>query len=265
MRKYEEVRAVRLPADLCIMTDDGTRGDEVLAALNPSSAGRMRFWRNGLAMERLRPATGEEREAQRRSLGIGEDGLVLITASRLVGWKRVDRAIEALAILKRSVSTCRLLVVGDGHEREALERLADQRGVTELVQFVGPVPQEAVAGYMHAADVFLAVADLSNVGNPLLEAMACGLAIVAVDAGATRDLIVDGETGCLVPTGDPALIAEAVATLARHDATRMRVAAGGRRFAEERFWTWKARMDAEVSEVEQLVGAGREAHAGQRP
>ena len=79
-----------------------------------------------------------------------------------------------------------------------MEALARDLDVSENVRFAGAVPQQDVVSYMHAADAFLAVADLSNVGNPLLEAMACGMCIVAVDAGDTRDLIEDGLRGRLV-------------------------------------------------------------------
>ena len=96
-----------------------------------------------------------------------------------------------------------LLVVGDGEERARLEALARELGVADRT-CASPARcrRRDVMRYMHAADVFLAIADLSNVGNPLLEAMACGMCIVAVDAGDTRDLIVDGETGRLVDSSN---------------------------------------------------------------
>lgn len=255
LRKYEEVLALRTPAELYIMTDDGTQGDEVLAAVNPASRGNVRFWRNGLDLDRLQPATAAERQGARQSLGLSDDQFVLLTASRLAAWKRVDRAIAALPALLQREPRSLLLIVGDGEERSNLEALVRRLGVRAAVRFEGAVPQEAVAGYMRAADVFLAVADLSNVGNPLLEAMACGMAVVTVDAGDTRDLVRDGETGRLLPAGDPAVIAAAVAELAADPALRSRLAAGARAYAETHFWTWEARMEAEVREVERLAGA----------
>jgi len=259
LRKYEEVLALRLPADLYIMTDDGTRGDEVLARLNPASAPKLRFWRNGLDLDRLRPAEPPERAELRRTLDISDDAFVLLTASRLAAWKRVDRAIAAMPEIGRSVPNALLLIVGDGEERANLERQARSLGVDGDVRFAGAVAQEEVAGYMQAADAFLALADLSNVGNPLLEAMCCGLPIVAVDAGDTADLIRDGETGRLLASGEAAAVARAVIELVRDEPLRCRVAQGARRLAEERFWTWEARLQAELEEVERLVGEPVEA------
>ena len=115
--------------------------------------------------------------------------------------------------------------------------------------------------HMHAADVFLAIADLSNVGNPLLEAMACGMCVVAVDAGDTRDLILDQKTGRLVDSSNRSgvakpledRLAELLVTLANDAPQRARLAAGAASYAGEHFWTWDQRMAAELEAVGALA------------
>jgi glycosyltransferase involved in cell wall biosynthesis len=154
-----------------------------------------------------------------------------------------------------------LLVVGDGEERTRLAALARKLRVEDAVCFVGAVPQGDVMRYMHAADVFLAIADLSNVGNPLLEAMACGMCIVAVDAGDTRDLIGDGRTGRLVDNSQRSgfvkpmeeRVADLLVALAGDPAGRRRLGEAAGAYAREHFWTWDERMAAELREVEALV------------
>ncbi len=247
-RRYEEALALRTPADLVIMTDDGTQGDEVLARLNPRSRGRMKFWRNGLDLERLRPGTPDERAAARSGLAIPDEAFVLLTASRLATWKRVDRAVRAMQRVRTWLPQALLVVVGDGEERARLEALARELGVTANVRFAGAVPQGDVGRYMHASDVFLAVADLSNVGNPLLEAMACGMCIVAVDAGDTRDLIADSVTGRLVDSSQRSgfvkpleeRLSDLIVALANDAAQRERLASAAAAYAREHFWTWDA-------------------------
>jgi glycosyltransferase involved in cell wall biosynthesis len=260
-RRYEEALALKTRADLYVMTDDGTQGDEVLARLNPASRGRVKFWRNGLDLHRLRPAGPDERAAARRDLEIPEGAFVMLTASRLAAWKRIDRAVRALAIVKAWVPDAMLLVVGDGEERPRLQALARRLGVERHVRFAGAVPQPDVQRYMHASDVFLAVADLSNVGNPLLEAMACGMCIVAVDAGDTRDLVADGLTGRLVDNSQRSgfvkpmeeRIADLVVSLANDADARARLAQGAAAYAREHFWTWDQRMAAELEAVQALA------------
>jgi glycosyltransferase involved in cell wall biosynthesis len=267
LRRYEEALALKTPAAMHIMTNDGTRGAEVLARLNPGSKGRVRFWRNGLDLNRLRPPSPRQRASARRELTIPDGAFVTLTASRLATWKRVDRAVRALPKVRSWVSGAMLVVVGDGEERVRLEALARALGVEEAVRFVGAVPQHEVMRYMHAADVFMAIADLSNVGNPLLEAMACGMCIVAVDAGDTRELIIDNRTGRLADSSNRSgfvkpledRLAELLVTLAGDAAQRERLAAGAAAYAGEHFWTWEQRMAAEVEAVAALASAGRPA------
>jgi glycosyltransferase involved in cell wall biosynthesis len=253
LRRREEIQALRTLADLYIMTNDGTRGDEVLARVNPGALTKLRFWRNGLDTERLQPFDAPQKAALRQGLGLPGGALILLTASRLATWKRVDRAIAALPHVLAAAPNALLVIVGDGEERANLERQATELGVAARVRFVGAVPQDRVVEYMQATDVLLALADLSNVGNPLLEAMCCGLAIVAVDAGDTGQLIRDRETGRLLPLGNASEVTDAIVELSDIE-LRNRLATAARRYAEEHFWTWDDRLRAEIDEVERLVG-----------
>ena len=261
LRKYEEALALRSAADLYIMTDDGTRGDKVLARWNPGSQGRVRFWRNGLDLDHLTPASPEKAREERQALGIPEDAFVLVMATRLAAWKRVDRALRALPLIRAALPQALLLVVGDGEERANLEALARRHSLGEAVRFVGAVPQPEVARFMWAADLFLTLNDLSNVGNPLLEAMACGKAIVTLDTGDTSDLIRDGETGRLLSSGDAEAVATAVVDLARDPPLRRLLEERAAEHARNHFWTWEQRMAAEIEEVERLLPARRTAAA----
>ena len=254
LRRYEELLALRTPAELYIMTNDGTRGADVLSRLNPAAATRIRFWRNGLDLEHVRPPSLKESRQARESLGVRPGEFVLATAARLARWKRTDRAIDALAILRRRLPGARLFVVGDGEERENLERQARERGVEGAVTFVGAVPHADVQHYLWAADVFLSLSELSNVGNPLLEAMTAARCILTLDEGDTRDLIRDGETGVLLAaTARPGTIAEALFGLANDRGRRQRLGKAAARQAAAEFWSWDQRLEAELEEVERLV------------
>lgn len=253
-RKYEEVLALKTQAELYIMTDDGTQGDEVLQRLNPGSAGKVCFWRNGLDLGAVRPPREGEAEASRAALGLKPEALVLVTATRLARWKRIDRAIDAVALLRRQGIEARLIVVGDGEERANLEDQARALGLgPDVVTFVGAVPQAEVQRYLWAADIFVCVNELSNVGNPLLEAMVAGRCVLTLDEGDTRDLIRDGETGVLLQSGEPGVIAAALAALAQDPVKRRRLGQAARRVAERAFWSWEQRLDAEVDAVEALI------------
>lgn len=254
LRKYEEISALSTPADLYVMTDDGTQGDEVLQRLNPGSAGKVCFWRNGLDLGNVRPPEEGEAVEARNALGLAPGEFVLVTATRLARWKRVDRAVDAVALLRSEGIAARMLIVGDGEERINLEQQVSELGLQDLITFVGAVPQSEVHKYLWAGDVFMSVNELSNVGNPLLEAMVAGRCVLTLDEGDTRDLIRDGETGVLLHSGEPQVIADALAGLSRDPDRRRRLGISARRLAERSFWSWEQRMDAEIDAVEELIG-----------
>lgn len=253
IRKIDEIAALKTPADLTIMTDDGTEGNRAVRRLLGRLPHGFRFWRNGIDKERLRPATNDESQAARAALQIEKNRFVVVVVSRLVLWKRVDRAVLAAARLRERLPALQLLIVGDGEERPRLERLVADLGLGALVRFEGAVPQREVVRYYQAADVFLSTNDLSNAGNPLLEAMACGKAIVTLNNGSTGRLIQHGTTGLLLATtSGPEAIADAIEHLAHNAALRRRLATAARTYVEQRLWTWEERMAAELRDVEAL-------------
>lgn len=253
IRRYPHFNALSTTSDLVIMTDDGTQGDRVLDRLRNTSP-RV-FWRNGVD----RPTAGKEEHAPRdliSSLNISSDEIVLMTISRLVRWKRVDRAIQATASLVSSGKNVSLVIVGDGPERAALEDLAEQKGIADRVHFAGSVAHGEVGSYLAGADIFLSLYDLSNLGNPLFEAMIAGKPIVTLDVGDTGRVIKDGRNGILIENIDGSeipRIAEAIGELIQDPHRARTLGDGARSFAETNFWTWNERLEEEVRTVSELL------------
>ncbi len=149
---------------------------------------------NGVDVSDFRPA---DRSDARRRLGIGE-GFVLTAVGRLNGEKGFDVALRAFARIARDVADVRLIVVGGGEERSALERLAQRLGVAARTDFVGAQLQEKVADYLVAADAFLFPTRREEAGPiVLLQAIACGLPVVASRIGGITEVLE-------VPDGPPA-------------------------------------------------------------
>jgi glycosyltransferase involved in cell wall biosynthesis len=165
------------------------------------------------------------RAALRAQWRVGEDELVLLTVGILGDQKGVDLAIDALARLGRP--DARLVVVGDGPLRPALEAFARARGVGPRVHFVGPVANDAVGPFYGAADIFL-FPTLRREGLPAVvpEAMAAERPVIASRIGANEELLEEGHTGYLVPRGDVDALVEKIRVLA---ADRALAAAMGRR------------------------------------
>lgn len=255
IRRYPHYQALSQRANLVIMTDDGTQGDRVLQELHNDSP-CICFWRNGLELlERDIHAmkSAFDRTAFRASLGVEEGETMFLTVSRLTGWKKVERAIDGFAESLKTAPNSKLVIVGDGDSRSALEKRVNSLGIGERVVFTGAVPHDEVYSYMMACDVFVSLYDLSNVGNPLLEAMTLGKCIVTLDVGDTKKLIHDRETGMLMTYDSLPRLGGVFAALAQDPSLCQRLGDAAGAYARENFWSWKARMDAELREVSALL------------
>jgi glycosyltransferase involved in cell wall biosynthesis len=200
---------------------------------------------DGLA---LAPARGE-RAAARAALGLPADAFVVAILGRISSWKGQDLLIRALAQLGDEGAIA--LIAGDpwrGEERrlEELRALAGSLGVADRVRFAGF--RSDVENVYGAADV---VAVPSTQPDPLpnaaLEAAAAGCCVVAADHGGLPEIIADGVTGRLVPPGDPAALARALADLRADPGTRGRLGAAAAADVRARFSA--ARMLAQVQEL----------------
>jgi phosphatidylinositol alpha-1,6-mannosyltransferase len=160
---------------------------------------------------------------------------VLITVSRLSAKERYkghDRVIAALPqVLSRQPETV-YLIVGDGDDRPRLEQMASQLGLADAVRFVGHVAASELPDYFRAADVFLMPSTGEGFGIVLIEALACGVQVIAGNADGSADALADGALGKRVAVDDAGQLCDAIAELLRTPVPRQNYAA---RFARAEF------------------------------
>ena len=140
-------------------------------------------------------------DAERVALGIEPDAFVMIAVGRLVPSKRFDRAIAAAGRLSGHRRPVHLLIVGDGPERDRLQGEADAC-TTADVRLLGPKFGPDLATLLNASDVLVSTSEYEGFGLTLIEAMATGVAVVAVNAGGVADIVHDKATGYLVDPGN---------------------------------------------------------------
>jgi 1,2-diacylglycerol 3-alpha-glucosyltransferase len=145
----------------------------------------------------------------------GEFGLdeyeLLLYMGRVAKEKGLDFLIRAFAKVAAERSQARLLIVGDGPYRRALEDLVQRLGLSHKVIFIGEVPHEEIPDYASAADLFVFSSVTDTQGLVLVEAMAAGVPVVAVEAPGPIDVLAEGG-GVLVPTKEDSFV-EAVLSL----------------------------------------------------
>jgi len=151
---------------------------------------------------------------------------VLLAVGRLSAEKGHADLLQAISILARDGGTPgRLLIVGDGPERLALEQLTGRLGIEPLVVFAGH--QSDVRPYYGLADLLVLPSHTEGSPNVVLEALAAGLPVLATAVGGVPEILTHEQTGLLVPPRDPAAMAAELTRLLLDSALRTRVAAAG--------------------------------------
>ncbi len=163
---------------------------------------------NFLEETAFQPVAAELRQAQRREWGVPEDAFVVGTVARLVPVKNHRLLIEAARLLEADVH---VVLVGDGPERPMLARLARELGIESRVHFVGQVVSSV--NLHQFLDVSILCSFSEGFPNAVIEALAAQRPVIATAVGGIGDIIVDDETGLLVPTDEPGVLAARIRSL----------------------------------------------------
>jgi glycosyltransferase involved in cell wall biosynthesis len=206
-------------------------------------AARIAIWSRGVDRAKFDPA--RRSPAWRQAHGIGDDEVAALFFGRLVREKGI--ADFAAAVTRANLSNLRPVIVGDGPARGEFERLLPG------AVFAGHLTGENLGQAVASADLLLNPSSTEAFGNVNLEAMAAGLAVVSADAPSSRELIDDGRTGLLVPPGDVAAYAAALARLAGDARLRARLGEAAR--AESARYDWDATLDKVVDAYRALLVA----------
>lgn len=222
----------------------GAGSDHVVTVLNGIDADAFR--RNP---ESVAPA--------RASLNLHLSAKVIGSVGRLEPQKRFDVLMEAVALLRRSGTDLRLVLVGDGSRRAELVSLAARLNLTDACTFAGH--RTDVSSVLHAFDVFVQSSDYEGTPNAVLEAMAVETPVVATTAGGTEELIEDGVHGLLVRPGDPRTLSDAIARALGDGAASARRAIAARHRIERELSLGHRmeRVERVYAELAAIRGVGR--------
>jgi glycosyltransferase involved in cell wall biosynthesis len=160
--------------------------------------------------------------------------LRIVCVSRLIERKGIKYLIEAIGKLKDK--NIRLVLVGEGNQEEELKKLAQDRGISNIVDFKGYISHDNIADIYRKSDVFVLPSLNEGMSNALLEGMASGLTVIVTNTGGTVELM-DGN-GIIVPMGDSDAIVEAIRRIMDYPDERKRMNIKSRKIAE--LMDWKA-------------------------
>lgn len=207
---------------------------------------RLHVMRNGVDLKRFRPVP---QEAARAELGLKGSPL-LLSVGYLVERKGHHIAIDAIAKLLPVHPDVRLVIIGDGEERDKLRDLCKRLGLEDHVTFTGIVPNAELFRWYSAADVMVLASSREGWANVLLESMACGTPVVATRIWGTPEVVAEEVAGRLVDRRDGGAFADAIGLLLSSYPDRAQV----RAYAEK--FSWQNTTDAQLALFDRIANPG---------
>lgn len=192
MQFVDHLTALKARSDLTIMTDDGTRGNQVLALVRGTSDSSVSFWKNGVDFPEVNELSVS---AYKKNHNDGD--IIFCSLSRIQKWKRLDRSLDIFEAFHKVYPNSHYYVIGDGEALLSVQKLASVMGLSGVVSFMGALQKPQIYQLLQDSKYFLSSYELSNLGNPLFEAICCSAIVATLDNGATGEIIVDQHTGII--------------------------------------------------------------------
>lgn len=184
-----------------------------------------------------------------------EPSPLIVWVGRLEPYKRADTMIDALALVRQTVPQARLVIVGAGSARDALEQQSKERGLEHAIVFTGFISEERKVELLQQADVVTQTSEKEGWGMTVIEANACGAPAVATRVPGLRDAVRDGVSGLLVPYADVPALARAVVRVLNDRTLHEELVRGGVEWARRFTWDHVA-DDTEALLEEAIVPTG---------
>lgn len=196
--------------------------------------------------------------SHRKSGDAGSSPCRFLFVGNIVSAKGVQQLIDAFALASREEKEARLILVGDGAERESLEHRTKEKGIDSFVEFVGEQPPDQIASWMSQSDCLVLPSLSEGTPNVILEAMASALPVIASCLPGIREIVNDRITGYWVNPGDVSDLAQKLLEIARNRDLRRRMGEEGRQIILEKGLGWD-QVAGRYKEVYQKLCAGSQA------
>jgi glycosyltransferase involved in cell wall biosynthesis len=233
-------------ADRIITVSNATKNYVLSLGTNPE---KIKVLHNGVDLVHFKPIPGKKQE-MRGKLRIPQNAIVALTVRRLVYKNGIDTLIDSANIAVKKNPKVVFLVVGKGPDQNSVQARIRQLGIENNFLLAGFVSDEDLPFYYNTADFFV-LPSKSGEGLPLvaLEAMACGLPVIATDVGGIKEILME-DFGRLVPPNQPELMAKAILEFSSVDLSSRRLEL--RRTVEEKY-NWDKNVETLVGIYEEFI------------
>lgn len=248
---YPEIKGFKKYTDLTVIDDDGTLGDKVYRKLKLNEDNLI-FYRDGINI-----AFNKISDCQRKKIieahHLSDKKLVFLLASRIADWKRLDRLISCVSRLPDEYrEKIKVIILGDGPMLPEIKKLAAEKDVLNVMDFVGMVSSDTVFDYLQLTDFFISFQDVTNVGNNVLQAVSACVPLMVTDTGNTIDFIGNNKIGYIFTTnGIEDQFSKAVKEVIEKPEIIIKMRHNMNDFKTKTLWSWEERMVKEIKIVKE--------------
>ncbi|MFH0924127.1 MAG: glycosyltransferase family 4 protein [bacterium] len=189
----------------------------------------------------------------RYKLGIGLSEVVILTVNRFDKRKRVDVLLKSYAELIKKVEKVKFIIIGTGPEFISMTKMKDDLGLAGYLFFKGFISDNELKDYYLMSDIFVMHTTHEAFGIVYADAMACALPVVTTTVGAVPEVVVDGETGLLVPPLSPLKLADAILILINNKTLRLEMGLRAQQRAKKLF-AWESIVDQYEEKYKVIYG-----------
>ncbi|MEY8214006.1 MAG: glycosyltransferase [Colwellia sp.] len=246
LKFLDHIWSLKTKTHLTIMTDDGTKGNNVLNLLRGGGS-EILFIKNGVDVPNF-----SDIHLDKYLINHSTNDLVFSSVSRLQSWKRLDRSISIFSDIHQTHPNSHYYICGDGSEMNNLKALVETLELNDSVTFLGAVDKGTIYSVLLDSQYFLSTYELSNLGNPLFEAIRCNNLVVTIDNGDTSSIIKDGVTGIISSENNYILNSEKAQFYIDKPKERDIIIEKANKVLDARLVTWDTRMEKEYKLVKDL-------------
>ncbi|MBN2211075.1 MAG: glycosyltransferase family 4 protein [Sedimentisphaerales bacterium] len=183
----------------------------------------------------LQPRTPEQNEAIRREFNLPANAVVIVTIARLFALKGHEYIIEAARNIAEHFPRAHWLFVGDGSWRQRIQQQIDNAGLSDRFHLTGLVPPQRIPDILHACDILVHCSLREGLARALPQALLCEKPVISFDVDGAREVVIDDQTGFLIPPRDVKALIDAQAKLITNSDLRRRLGQTGRKQCQESF------------------------------
>lgn len=210
---------------------------------------------NGINTDEFKPDLKKYDDLETRlSNRLSSQNFKILCVSRLTPRKGIKYLIEAFKNLSKKYKNLELIIVGEGDDKNNLINLSGEEIKNEKIKFTGLVPHNKLPEIYQTADVFVLPSLNEGMSNTMLEALACGLPLIATDTGGTQELIQNGKNGFIVKMKNPDDLAKKIQQLIKNPELRNKMGFESRKLAENFSWQKVAEKYFELYKKIYLIG-----------